>query len=52
MSEDSTTSGADDIMRHVMTLIQDDDNGTVFKILQHAGVVHPLDLFTPLECPR
>ena len=27
-----------------MTLIEDDENGTVLRISQHAGVAHPLDL--------
>ena len=37
-------SEEDATMQHAMTLIEDDENGTVLKILQHAGVVHPRDL--------
>ena len=40
----NAASDEDAMMQHVMTLIEDDENGTVLKILQHAGVVHPLDL--------
>ena len=45
MSGVSVSSDEDATMQHVMTLIEDDENGTVLKILQHAGVIHPLDLF-------
>ena len=37
-------SDEDAMSQHAMTLIEDDENGTVLKISQHAGVVHPLDL--------
>ena len=40
----ATVSNEDATLQHVMTLIEDDENGTVLKILQHAGVAHPLDL--------
>ena len=36
-------SEEDAMMQHAMTLIEDDENGTIPKILQHAGVVHPLN---------
>ena len=49
----STAPGAaseeDAMMQHVMTLIEDDENGTVLTILRHAGVVHPLDLLMHSE---
>ena len=39
-----TVSDKDAMLQRAMTLIEDDENGTILKILRHAGVVHPLDL--------
>ena len=45
----NAASDEDAMLQHVMTLIEDDENGTVLKILQHAGVAHPLDLLMHSE---
>ena len=45
MSDASQATSAEDAMtQHVMTLIEDDENGTVLATLRHAGLIHPLDM--------
>ena len=45
-TDDEATSTSEDeiILKHVMTLIRDDDKGTACEILTHAGVSNALDM--------
>ena len=45
-TDDAATATSEDerVLKHVMTLIRDDDKGTVCEILTHAGVSSALDM--------
>ena len=44
-SEGTTSPNDNDvILQHVMTLIDDNEDGTTLKIIKHAGVKQPLDI--------
>ena len=52
MSDSEGTTSLNDndaILQHVMTLIDDDDDGTTLKVIKSAGVKQPQDILIHVE---